>query len=69
MAEVQKMQEQFTARTSLYIPACVLLHTRDTTAMDGGSAENAGAIYCPYVPVHSRVCAPAHAGYRTSLYI
>ncbi len=99
--------------------ACVLLHTRYTTAMDGGSAENAGsgflpvhpctlprvcsctrgirppwtaevqktqgAVFCQYIPVHYRVCAPdtcgmhglgnaapalpALAAYSTSLYI
>ncbi len=64
MAEVQKMQEQFSV---LHPVAAVPAHDvhgrtnaaiawmqwscpcapRHTTAMDGGSAENAGAIFCP----------------------
>jgi len=42
-----------------YIPktgSCASMHPPDTTAMDDGSAEHAGAIFCPYIltpaPVH-----------------
>ncbi len=34
----------------------LLLQNRHTTAMDGGSANNAGAIICPYILYISPAC-------------
>jgi len=32
--------------------SCASMRSHHTTATDGGSAENAGAIFCPFVREH-----------------
>jgi len=41
--------------------------TRDTTAMDGGSADFAGAKVCPFILNITLRVAPALSGYRPSM--
>jgi len=66
MVEVQKTQEQLSARTSCTSPLLRVLRPRHTTTMDGGSAENAGAAFCPYILYIAALARPAPAAYRTS---
>ena len=43
--------------------------SRHTTAMEGGSAENAGAFFCQYIPVSVAPASCLLATYRKSMYI
>ncbi|BAO44443.1 hypothetical protein TBH_C1524 [Thiolapillus brandeum] len=66
-AEVPKMQEHFSARTS-FETAASAFHglSRHTTARDGGSAGNAGSNSGPYILY---IAAPAHPCARGIPYI